>query len=119
MAPKSAKRRGAGPIICKAKRRGKPVGYRVYVGQTYHSYHKTQALAKAAVAEIARGLGSTPRPKSSSKEPLAKAAVVEIARGSGSKAKELRSTPRLYPRQKCGWPVSFPLGASSSSKQVD
>ena len=126
MAPRPAKRRGEEPNIITAKCRGKPVGYRVYIGQAYHSYHKTQALAKAAVAEIARrlgstprpkssskkplakaavaeiarGLGSTPRPKSSSKEPLAKAAVVEIARGSGSKAKELWSTPRLTPSAK-------------------
>ena len=115
MAPWPAKRRGAGPNIVQAKCRGNLVGYRVYVGQTYHSYHKTQALAKIAVAEIARGLGSTPRPKSSSKEPRAKAAVAEIARGlgstprpkssskeplAGSKAKELGSTPRLKPEAK-------------------
>ena len=93
MGPRPAKRRGTGPNIVQAKCRGNLVGYRVYVGQTYHSYHKTQALAKSAVAEIARGLGSTPRLKWASKEPLAKAAVAEIARGSGSKAKELGSTP--------------------------
>ena len=84
MAPQLAKHRGAEPTIFKAKRRGKVAGYRVYVGQTYHSFHKTQTLAKAAAAEIARGLGSTPRPKSSSKEALAKAAVAKTARGLGS-----------------------------------
>ena len=88
MAPQPAKLRGAGPTICKAKRRGKVAGYRIYVGQTYHSFHKTQALAKAAVAEIARGLGSTPRPKSSSKEALAKAAVAEMLEGQGVKPRQ-------------------------------
>ena len=89
MGPRPAKRRGTGPNIVQAKCRGNLVGYRVYVGQTYHSYYKTQALAKIAVTEIARELGSTPRPKSSSKEPLAR-----------SKAKELGSTPRLTPEAK-------------------
>ena len=27
------------------------MGYRVYLGQTYHSYHRTQALAKVAIKE--------------------------------------------------------------------
>jgi hypothetical protein len=29
--------------------RGKRAGYRAYVGGKYHSYHKTQVLAKAAI----------------------------------------------------------------------
>ena len=100
MAARPAKCRGPGPNLVKAMCRGKPAGYRLYIGQTYHSYYKTQALAKAAIAEIARGLGSTPQPKSSSKGPLAKAAVAEIARGSGNKAKELGSTPRRTSKAK-------------------
>ena len=51
--------------------RGKRAGYRAYVGGKYHSYHKTQVLAKAAIKHaisIAKnGLGSTPRPKTKAK----------------------------------------------------
>ena len=100
MASRPAKRRGAGPNLVKAMCRGKPAGYRLYIGQTYHSYYKTHALAKAAVVEIARGLESTPRPQRSSNGPLAKAAVAEIARGSRNKAKELGSTPRRKSKAK-------------------
>ena len=75
------------------------MGYRVYVGTTYHSYHKTKTLAQAAVAKITQvdhGLGSTPRPKTSFKAkglgsaPRPKAS----SKGSRSKAKGLGSIPR-------------------------
>ena len=119
MAPRPAKRRGAGPNIITARCRGKPVGYRVYIGQAYHSYHKTQALAKAAVAEIARGLGSTPRPKSSSKKPLAKAAVAEIARGLGSTPRPKSSSKKPLAKAAVAEPKSSskePLAGSKAKE---
>ena len=115
MAPQPAKRRGAAPTIFKAKRRGKPAGYRIYVGQTYHSYHKTQALAKAAVAEIARGLGSTPRPQSSSKEALAKAAVAEVARGLGSTPRPKSSSKEAFAKAAV---AEIARGSGSKAKEA-
>ena len=44
--------------------RGKRAGYRAYVGGKYHSYHKTQVLAKAAIAnaiDIAKKQSRQPR----------------------------------------------------------
>ena len=75
------------PVKC----RGKPAGYRAYIVGTYHSYHKTQALAKAAIEEtmqVNKGLGSTPRPESKAK------GLGSKAKGLGSKAKGLGSIPR-------------------------
>ena len=42
------------------------MGYRIYISGKYHSYHKTKALAKAAIEKalrVTKRLGSTPRPK--------------------------------------------------------
>ena len=54
------------PRVYAVRRRGTLAGYRVYLGETYHLYHRTRALAAAAITKAARdnkGLGSTPQPK--------------------------------------------------------
>ena len=70
------------------KCRGKPVGYRAYIGGKYHSYQKTKALAKAAIQKalmVADGLGSTPLPKTNAQA---------RAKGLKHKGNGLGSTPR-------------------------
>ena len=98
--------------IITVKCRGKPVGYRAYIGGKYHSYHKTQALAQAAIKRAIKvannGLGSTPRPKTKAKamaglgsiprpKTKAKANAKQVPSGSRRKNEtmaELGSTPR-------------------------
>ena len=81
--------------IYQVKCRGKPAGFRAYVGGKYVSFHKSRASAKAAIAKAlaiaSKGLGSTPRPRGK-----AKSSTPQTSPESNSKAK-LGSTPLLAP----------------------
>ena len=72
--------------IYQVKCRGKPAGFRAYVGGKYVSFHKSRASAKAAIAKAlaiaSKGLGSTPRPRGK-----AKSSTPQTSRESNNEAK--------------------------------